>query len=223
MICRICNKFINQNFDVSQLLAWGVINDVALCQSCCDKFTLIDNICCPRCGRQQKKIEICMDCQRWQQSNEDLTNQSLYQYNTQMQIFMKLYKYQYDFELATIFKSKFTQFLRQGDADIYIAIPVKQTKRQFNQVRALTKGIKFLSILTLNPDEIGHSQAQRNRQQRMIGKQPFVVDFKLSAQVKNKRVMLVDDIYTTGATLHHAAKLIAQCEPLEISARTLCR
>lgn len=223
MTCRMCGSFIKATFNINQLLSWKLITEVALCQSCWAKFTLIDSNCCLQCGRQQTKATVCIDCQRWQSINQKLVNRSLYQYNEQMKAFMKLYKYQYDFELATLFKSSFTKFLRQANATIYVAIPVKHTKRQFNQVIALTQGITFLPLLKLDVSQIDCSQAQRNRYQRMTSKQPFLLDNKLGIQVKNQRVVLVDDIYTTGATVHHAAELIAQCQPSEIIVRTLCR
>src|SRR5699024_5852153 len=48
-------------------------------------------------------------------------------------------------------------------------------------------------------------QSKKTRSQRIFGKNPFKLIKKT-----NKSVILVDDIYTTGTTLRHAATLLKQ-------------
>ena len=46
---------------------------------------------------------------------------------------------------------------------------------------------------------------------------------KNPGRLRSRHIMIVDDIFTTGATLSAAAKIIAQAEPKEISVLVIAR
>lgn len=226
MICKLCSTFYAVKFDISTLWNWQPIHDIAICDRCWQQVRPIDELSCPDCGRQQTKVEQCQDCQQWLlMPTYKVVNKACYQYNDVMKKFMVQYKYRYDFELRHIFQNNFTMFLKATEPAIYVAIPNKHPERKFNQVTNLVKNntIKFLPILKLKFESIGQAQAHRNRYERMTSHLPFEVDQDLIGYIKDKRVVLVDDIYTTGATIHQAATLLAKFGPKEIIARTLCR
>ena len=52
--------------------------------------------------------------------------------------------------------------------------------------------------------------------------QPFAIQ-KKTKKIKNCSVILVDDIYTTGRTLFHAAAVINDCYPKSLNTFTLAR
>ncbi len=50
-------------------------------------------------------------------------------------------------------------------------------------------------------------QSEKSREERLQMTQPF--ELKVSKEkIRNQRVLLVDDVYTTGRTLFHAAELL---------------
>lgn len=61
-------------------------------------------------------------------------------------------------------------------------------------------------------------QAKKSRFERIMMKNPFK-----QTEPFNKPVVLVDDIYTTGRTLRHAAQLLTENGCPEVYALTLCR
>lgn len=226
MICKLCGSFIEAKFSIASLWQWTPFIADQLCDDCLKQFVKIGPVNCPYCGRKQDNKGICQDCQRWQESTTvTLTNQACYQYNSIMKSYITQYKYQYDYELRYVFQKEFTTFLKATGPSIYISIPVKHQERQFNQVTGLIElnKIKLLPALQIKNEAENKGQAKRNRYQRLTSKQPFELIMDNCTELKGKQIVLIDDIYTTGATLHHAANLLAQFKPSQIIARTLCR
>ncbi|MDW5473517.1 phosphoribosyltransferase family protein [Limosilactobacillus reuteri] len=52
------------------------------------------------------------------------------------------------------------------------------------------------------------AQSSKTKEERLATKQPFILD--APEKVINKKVLLVDDVYTTGRTLYHAANLLSK-------------
>ena len=66
----------------------------------------------------------------------------------------------------------------------------------------------------------GKKQSEKTRQERLQLKQPFKVKENVGVP---KKVLLVDDVYTTGATIHLAAKVLKETGVEEVESLTLFR
>ena len=108
--------------------------------------------------------------------------------------------------------------------DYLLPIPItphKKKQRNFNQSELLCQGIHSITglpILTdvlLKPND-SQSQTHKDRIKRMdaIG-QSFVLE--AAWKLKNKHVLLVDDVLTTGATLEAAGMLLLDIENIQLS------
>ncbi|MFD1020297.1 ComF family protein [Thalassobacillus hwangdonensis] len=127
-----------------------------------------------------------------------------------MQELIAKWKYRGDYMLVHAFeemwKARTMAHFSQQEC-IYVPIPLSEERLQergFNQAEALAR---FLPSPPRNLLSRAHSekQSKKKRQERITSANPFSLNEKVS-----KPVVLVDDIYTTGITLRHAAKLLKE-------------
>ncbi|AWE60422.1 putative amidophosphoribosyltransferase, ComFC [Staphylococcus aureus] len=86
--------------------------------------------------------------------------------------------------------------------------PPHDLSRTFNPVEAVlkAKGIRFDKILKMSNRP---KQSHLTKKERLADENPFIIDTELD--LNDKEILLVDDIYTTGLTIHRAGcKLYAK-------------
>ncbi|MDD6432249.1 MAG: ComF family protein [Lactobacillaceae bacterium] len=225
MNCLLCNTRLPVRLCLGDLLALRPLQQPVICEQCHTGFTRIDpNHACPGCGRPQEHPHLCCECEQWQhQYGWHLNHQALYTYNDAMKEYMQRYKFLGDYRLRHVFAVEFQQRIRHLQADLVVPIPVTTTTmatRGFNQVRGLLGDIEVTSILHHRAaDKI--AQSHKTRHQRLQTPQPFILSNPVV--VRGKRILLVDDIYTTGRTLYHAAVLFKKAQCREIVSLSVAR
>ncbi|MGP4040736.1 ComF family protein [Gracilibacillus sp. D59] len=229
--CLKCQEWI------SHPITWGTLflpqEQTVLCNSCQSQLDRIEGDVCERCGRQMPKETICDDCRRWQtnQMYQDVLqyNRSLFSYTPFMQDIITQWKYQGDYQLKEIFNpyiKKEIQSLFPITSLTIVPIPLTNERlhdRAFNQAEAVAE---IITDHYKNPvshalsRKASHSekQSKKSRQQRITTKNPFFLTETLETDV-----LLVDDIYTTGMTIHHAARLLKEAGCAHMYSFTLVR
>lgn len=199
-----------------------------LCSSCHDKMHPIDGKRCIRCSRYSNQ-SICGDCKWWQtilQAEDPLAwNYSVFHYNDPMKEMISRWKYRGDYLLGEAFRWPFLDafkqtFVKWDTEPLLVPIPLSEERhreRGFNQAEMLATFLdrKFVSLLHRID---GEKQSKKSRQDRIFAENPFRMKKTI-----NKPVILVDDIYTTGATLRHAANVLKQKGSPKVYAFTLIR
>lgn len=199
-----------------------------VCEQCKKNFVEIEGTVCVKCGRPFERSK-CHDCIRWNDfyDRDDplLKNVSLYMYNDFMQEVITKWKYRGDYIIGELFRStflaKFTEQYRSLLKDVVVVpIPISRERameRGFNQASMLAS---FLSSTVKDVLVQKHleKQSKKTRMERMTTINPFSI-----TETINKSVVLVDDIYTTGRTLRHAASLLKNNGCPEVYAYTLVR
>jgi ComF family protein len=118
----------------------------------------------------------------------------------------------------------------EAQFDLVIAMPMhwrKQWERGFNQARLLAEPVAKRYGLPLTGRHLRRTrytkpQAGLNEAQRRNNlKNSFRVNRQ--EQVAGQRVLLIDDVFTTGATLRAAAEVLKAAGALHVSALTLAR
>lgn len=198
-----------------------------ICKLCNHLLPVISGSRCLRCSRRSD-VPKCIDCLQWEKFPGKDTlkcNYSIYQYNEFMQDIITKWKYRGDYELGYIFKNACRTHFRkmmQTTAKTHLAIPIplsveRQVERGFNQAEMLAQFLPIPKAAYLQR-VTSEKQAKKTRSERMESANPF----RLKKPI-NKPVILVDDIYTTGTTLRHAAKVLIEHGCPEVISFTLIR
>ncbi len=225
MHCLWCMEELQLNLSWTNFLT--LMKPAGICEACRANLQLLEGSRCIKCSRETE-AELCKDCEWWM--NQDggdplIKNHSIFHYNPFMQELIVKWKYRGDYMLGEIFKSYFyTGFIAQfkpimKDA-LILPIPLSMERlgeRGFNQAEALARFLPKEPHLLLTRKH-GEKQSKKTRYDRMMTKNPFFLQ-----ETIKKPVILVDDIYTTGMTLRHAASALKESGCQEIYAYTLIR
>jgi competence protein ComFC len=151
-------------------------------------------------------------------------NYSLYVYNDFMADAIARFKYRGDYAIAKIFSEKLKRIFQQVEYDMLVPIPLSEERlyeRGFNQAESLAKeaGAETFHLLNRIHSE---KQSKKSRQERI--RLPEVFHLSPSAPpIEGKRILLIDDVYTTGSTLRHAAFILLQAGAKSVQSVTLAR
>nr|WP_246231600.1 phosphoribosyltransferase family protein [Sporosarcina jiandibaonis] len=174
------------------------------------------------------EMVLCREClSEFKLSNQQIENPtlkkvtSLYEYNDAMRDYLHQYKFLQDIALAKVFKYELHNVLKSKTNIIPIPMhPNRKVKRTFSHVEELLKcaRISYSDVLEKKDDE---TMGKKSKIERLA----LAPLFRLKPEVviKNESYMLIDDIYTTGTTLRHAAALLIEAGAREVEAVTLIR
>lgn len=118
------------------------------------------------------------------------------------------------------------------DAEVVVPVPLHRRRliaRRFNQSLLLARALTLGADVTLATDALRRARATpsqagltRDQRQRNVGS-AFAVADKRRHLVEGKRVLLVDDVLTTGATADACAKALRRAGAVQIDVLTLAR
>ncbi len=229
MNCLLCNRVIRSAWPLGFLLLPQKYQMVPTCEQCLSTFQKIEAAkSCPVCGRTQSSTNLCHDCQKWQvKSNYVFHNQALYTYNAAMKQYMHDYKFQGDYRLRHVFCQQFEMFIKaQKPSDFVVPLPIDEQTwqtRGFNQVIGLIGDLAVTNLLVMHRKKDEKRQSQKKRQDRLRTINHFQIAENWQPKVKNKKILLVDDVYTTGRTMRHAAETLYTAGAGLVECITLCR
>lgn len=122
-----------------------------------------------------------------------------------------------------------------ADADLATPVPLHRwrlLRRRFNQSAMLAQAIcrcdagrslRFAPDLLLRrrhtPSQAGLNAAQRRRNVRHA----FAVNSRRAGQIEGRRILLVDDVFTTGATVSECARILRAAGAAAVHVVTLAR
>lgn len=206
MTCLLCHQHLDHSAIFSDIL-FSLKNKQSTCQICRDKFELIDPTNhCPTCFRPNTSNQ-CQDCQYWENKGVQVNHQALYSYNSAMKEYISRYKFQGDYRLREVFAMELKNALKIYQDYTIVPVPLSAKsyqERQFNQVTGLLDAANTAYQDILDKKH-GKKQSSKNRQERLKSSHQFHLK---DGQKLPEKVLLVDDIYTTGSTLAQIKQLL---------------
>jgi ComF family protein len=189
------------------------------CPECIEYLTInsTSRLGCIRCG-QNLSIRKCSCAITWDYPFEKIY--SIFDYDEKIQVLVQHIKYRGKKSLASSLAS-FSPFLPElkNSYDAVIAVPLHWTryrKRGYNQAEWFAKGIADQAALPLLTKTLLRSrgtgtQTKLDKSERRDNmKNAFRVDLKYQDVIIGKRVLLADDVVTTGATTASCAEALLE-------------
>lgn len=132
------------------------------------------------------------------------------------------------YELGKIFGGELMSSSAYREIDLVVPVPLhvrKQRKRGYNQSEWIARGIaermeKPLDTKTLYRAVESETQTNKTRYERWKNVENIFM-LKTKNNLKEKHILLVDDVVTTGSTLEACAKVILDIENTKVSIATL--
>ena len=198
----------------------GKISKDKLCQSCCEKVIYIEEPRCKKCGKpiRYEEKELCYDCQQNDTYYEQGKSLWLHQGAVKWSVYQfkyhnrRIYGRFYAEELYRLYGKK----LEDWRIDVIIPIPLhpkRRRKRGYNQAEIIAKHLGRISGIRVDRKAVVRvndtkPQKQLNPKERKRNLQRAFRVHKNWEPVK--RILLIDDIYTTGNTIDAVAKVLKE-------------
>lgn len=149
--------------------------------------------------------------------HKDLDCLAIYNYDEEIRRLLYQFKACYDIELYNVFLNSFCNEIRLRFLN-YTIVPipsyfVANEKRGFNHVVEIAKYLKLPIINCLEKiNDIKQANLSKHDRNKSIN------NFKLSdtKNIRNKNILIIDDVYTTGTTMEAVVKLIKSLHPKTI-------
>lgn len=153
-----------------------------------------------------------------------ITATAIYQYNESIRQLIYQFKGCYDYELKDVFLYRYVHYLRLRYHD-YVLIPapsseVDDLKRGFNHVVAIYENLN-LPMLSILKKINREKQSDKSHKDRLkVNKNIYANNIN---QIKDKKVLIVDDIYTTGSTILRCIELVKKGKPKQIKVLVIAK
>lgn len=208
-------------------------------------INLIYPTVCGICGEISKE-DICNKCKvkirKFQRSKKHIYltknfDTHMYLFDYQGIIRQKILQYKFGEKtyisrcfIETILKDeKICRFLK--NYDIIIPVPIsnkRKKKRGYNQSELIAsklakqmKNLKYTSkVLYKKKDTLPQSTLDKEKRIENVKGAYYIKNEQI---LKNKKVLLIDDIFTTGSTVNECSKILKQAEAKEVGIFTLAK
>ncbi|WP_069650373.1 ComF family protein [Caloranaerobacter ferrireducens] len=219
-ICFICEEY-----DVA-------LDERHICKKCFNELIFVKGNICTVCGKPLEPGYLpdrCPDCIRLKHYFEKvispleytgLVKEAIYKYKYGKKAYM--YK-----ALGPILVQAFIES-DINDIDIIVPVPLYKSKiayRGFNQSELLCRYIS--KILKIPLDTKNFKRIKKTEIQNKLDKRERIKNVKDAFKVvnnhvfKNKNILLIDDIYTTGATVDECSKTLLKAGANKVYVLTL--
>lgn len=214
------------------LLCSDIVEDEGFCEKCFDNIKLIKSPLCRRCGMpfisQETEDHLCGACIKKRRPFSIARSIGIYE-GVLLEAVQRL-KYNGKTSLARPLAKLMTKEFSMTNYNLIVPVPLHKTRlkeRGFNQSLLLARELSKLYNLPidyLNLRKIRATDPQVNlKGKERIANIKGAFAVKNGAGFKNKKILLIDDVYTTGATVIECSKVLKKAGAKTVDVLTLAR
>lgn len=219
-VCPICSN---------SLRSW----ESKICQSCWQTLCELKKPQCPLCGGELplfSNLRLCQSCRGRRHFVDHAW--SLYAYNESLRKIFHLIKFKQKCSLLRVFRPEIQRFVEETSLprlDSLVPVPLdrkKKWERGFNQSAILAQMLAISlhspMIQVLRKRALTPPQSLLTKTDRLRN---ILNSFSAASPdlLRHKDILLVDDIYTTGATVNECARILKENGARTVSVFTLAR
>lgn len=207
------------------------------CRRCWERITPLEEPSCPRChvpfasavALRHSPSHLCGSCRSRRPAFTEAW--SLYPYIPPLQEAICLFKYKGKLGLVDWLADLMLARLPPSiEADLIVPIPLHPTRlreREFNQSlfladrlsRHLRVPLSYTNLVRVVPTDAQTTLSRRARLKNL--RKAFLVTSP--DEIQGKRILLIDDVYTTGTTVNECAKVLRKAGAGPVYVITLAR
>lgn len=203
-----------------------------ICDDCRGKISRVKEPCCKRCGKPVLtwEEEYCYDCSRKPRSFTG--GVSLIDYDDVGKSSMIAFKYKGRQEYGAFYAEElwrtYGDRIRSFRPDVIVPVPIHRSRRAergYNQAEVLGRELSKRSGIPMVTDLLVRSRKTVAQKKLNAGERQRNLEEALSVKGSTsgiRRVLLVDDIYTTGSTLEACTRVLLRSGVEEVFVATVC-
>ena len=206
----------------------------SLCKNCFENLEIIEGNICKKCGEEiPHENSICDTCKNTDYDFD--RSRSFAKYGEIASAIVKRFKYNgkkyYGRYIAELMSEKRDNF---ENIDVILFVPIgdkRKRERGFNQAEGIANEISKLTNIPVVDafQKIGNEKhqaglSQKDRRQNLVG--TIVVREEEKKNFKEKNILIIDDVFTTGATVSECArvlKTLGRNKPSKINVYTFAK
>ena len=215
--CPVCHQILPER-------------ETLICSPCEKMLHPVVKDYCLKCGKPvDAEMELCPECR--ERHREFDRGRGIFLYNGKMRQSLIRYKYYGSREYGEYYADSICRYagreIRAWKPDLILPVPMhprKQRIRGFNQAADLAeKTGKILGIPVssqiVHKIRITRSQKKLNATER---KQNLRAVFQVTERLDGLRILVIDDVYTTGSTIEAMAHVLKAAGAEKVFFVTLC-
>ena len=204
---------------------------------CGRKLYPVGDYVCFRCGKPLAAVEqeYCFDCKKKLTGRNALycrQGRSVYVYKGEIRKSVYRLKYSNRREYARFFAEEtakyYSDWCKRAGVEAIVPVPMygrKKRRRGYNQAEIIAR--ELARILGLPMENAAVKRVRNTKPQKLLSDEERKNNLKKAFQarkfiVKYKKILLVDDIYTTGSTVEAVAHELMRCGVEQVFFLTLC-
>ncbi|MCS7202505.1 MAG: ComF family protein [Dictyoglomus sp.] len=225
----ILKEILLELFFPSKCVFCGVYLEGYICPKCINKLNFARNFCI-FCGVPLTSLEnICYNCKKEERIIDGL--ELLGYYKERWEILIQKFKFENKPYLAKTFAYLGKEKIKKRDwhIDFITYVPMerrKELKRGFNQAEILARflgrelNIKVINILIQKKPILEQKSLEYKERIKNV-KDAYKMNSGINIEGRN--ILLVDDVYTTGATLKECAKELKKGKASKVFSFVICK